>query len=615
MQFATTYRFRLCSAVLLLLGCLAIPAIAERPAATRLLPRETFVVVRIPDAKELYESSQQTALGRMAQDEQIRPLLEDLYGSAAEAYSEVEDEVGASLADILGLPQGEVVFAIVPTESGPPALVVIMDVGEKAEVAEKLVARGEEALREEGATRTTEKHGDVEIVVHQFNTDEQRTVAHFLRDETVVAASEVETAKALLTAWDTLSGAEAAAAPISSLADNSEYAAIMHRCRGKKDERPHLMWYANVIPMIKASTRGNIGAQAGLAMLPTLGLDGLHSMGGSLTFATEQFDVITHLHVLLDHPRRGVIKMIALRPGDMTPEPWVPADAASYLTLHWDVQTAYNEMAKLYDSFFNDGAWSNVVKTRVSDNLGMDIENDLIPALDGRFTHTTWIEKPANMDSRVPLFAFKLNDADSFESALEKLVEKFKDNLEEKEHGGVAYWQVKREEPTAEAEATDADSEDETEDQPPRRRRFRRPQPCMAILGDYLVMCPRANILEQAISAKNAGSASLADQLDFKLIASRIKRDSRGGQPAMLLFDRPEEGMRMLYDIATNDDNRTRWAERAEENQFFAAINGAFNDHPLPPFEVISKYLAPGGGSLTSDESGLHYVGFSLKRQ
>jgi hypothetical protein len=139
-----------CAATFLLTSLLAATAVADRPAATRLLPLETFVLVRIPDANELYESSRQTALGRMMQDKQIKPLLEDLYGSAADAYAEIEDEVGASLADILSLPQGEVVFAVVPTESGPPALVVLLDVGDKAEIAEKLLTRGEEALREEG---------------------------------------------------------------------------------------------------------------------------------------------------------------------------------------------------------------------------------------------------------------------------------------------------------------------------------------------------------------------------------------------------------------------------------------------------------------------------------
>ena len=36
---------------------------------------------------------------------------------------------------------------------------------------------------------------------------------------------------------------------------------------------------------------------------------------------------------------------------------------------------------------------------------------------------------------------------------------------------------------------------------------------------------------------------------------------------------------------------------------------------PLPPFPVLAQYLAPGGGMLTSDETGIHYTGFVLKRK
>jgi hypothetical protein len=35
----------------------------------------------------------------------------------------------------------------------------------------------------------------------------------------------------------------------------------------------------------------------------------------------------------------------------------------------------------------------------------------------------------------------------------------------------------------------------------------------------------------------------------------------------------------------------------------------------LPPFEVLQRYLAPGGTVVVDDETGLHYTDFSLRRK
>ena len=39
------------------------------------------------------------------------------------------------------------------------------------------------------------------------------------------------------------------------------------------------------------------------------------------------------------------------------------------------------------------------------------------------------------------------------------------------------------------------------------------------------------------------------------------------------------------------------------------------DEQPLPPFAVLQRYLAPGGVTVTDDETGLHYTAFSLRRK
>jgi hypothetical protein len=82
-----------------------------------------------------------------------------------------------------------------------------------------------------------------------------------------------------------------------------------------------------------------------------------------------------------------------------------------------------------------------------------------------------------------------------------------------------------------------------------------------------------------------------------------------------LSFDQPEEGMRLLYDLATSENVRERLATAAEGNRALEALDRALKDNPLPPFAVIAKFLAPGGSLLTNDETGFHYTSFTLKRR
>lgn len=73
--------------------------------------------------------------------------------------------------------------------------------------------------------------------------------------------------------------------------------------------------------------------------------------------------------------------------------------------------------------------------------------------------------------------------------------------------------------------------------------------------------------------------------------------------------------MRSFYELATSPTTRRRLDELAQSNQGLRLLNDALRDNPLPPFSVIAKYLAPGGGMLVSDQSGLHYTAFVLRRE
>lgn len=581
--------------VLLIAGMILVPAGqrsagAARPAAEHLLPERTVVFLRIADRQELVEQFQQTALGRIGQDPQIGALLKQLYGSAVEASGNLEQATGLSLDELLALPQGEFCFAIVAPPTGAPAVVLLVEVGERSASAKRLLDSVEMRLINQGFAKSGEILGDTELKSFHQQADRNRSLAYFQRDGVMALMTNTELAKEILLVWN---GQEA-----QTLADSPKFSAIMRRSLGTKDEPHQLTWFVDPIELFRSIGRGNPGAQIGLAMLPSLGLDGLQGIGGSVVMATEEFDILLHTHVLLNNPRHGVLEMAALEARDTTPENWVPVDAASYMTLHWNFEKTYAAFRDLYDDFRGDGALAADIRQRISDPLDVDFERDLLSVAEGPVTYVSWMEPPARVNSQSRLIGIKVNDSAAATATLERIVQKYDTMFQKSSFGGVPYYQQ-----SDANQGPDSDSP-----------LVRRADPCIAILGEYLLLTDSSKLLHQAIMARSDTSRSLASALDYKLVASKISRLALPNKPCMIRFTRPEKGMQTLYDLAASQEMRDALAAQSETSRFSKALFDALNNNPLPPFPAIAKHLAPGGGLLTDDDSGFHYISFSLRR-
>jgi hypothetical protein len=573
-----------------LIALLALPrlATAERPVAPKLLPERTLALLRVTDTPLLIERFRETALGRIGQDEEVKPLVSKLYATAQEFWTEIEDRVGLPLDQLLKVPQGEIALAFVAPPEQSPAVVVLLDVKDQMPQAKKLLERGEQFLTENGGSKAMEQIEGQDVAVYTGRDGNQ--VFLIERDGALVLVSTRDVTKFVLTAWE--GRAE------KTLADNNQYNSVMSRCAGAVDDPPQVTWFIDPIEGIRTVGRGGPGATF-LALIPVLGLDGVKGAGGSMTFATGEFDDVQHFHILLENPRSGVLEMVALSSGDTTPESWVPADVVSYTTLHWKLDQTYDVAARLYNSLSNEGAFQDEVQRRVSDRIGVDFEKEVLPALEGRATLVQWVEKPVRLNSITTLVGVKLKDPAAFRPTLDKVLEKFAENVEKASYGGTTYWSIK------------VPEQPMNENGP----MLRQPTPCVAILNDYLIMTDSTPALEAAIKTQSQPSTSLGNELDYKLIASKISRQQGGDAPGMVQFSRPEEGLRFWYELATSDNARNRLARGAENNRYLQQVEQALKDSPLPPFAVLAKYMAPSGGMMVSDETGLHYSTFTLRRK
>jgi hypothetical protein len=291
--------------------------------------------------------------------------------------------------------------------------------------------------------------------------------------------------------------------------------------------------------------------------------------------------------------------------GDATPEPWVPSDVLGYMTINWDLHASWEKGSKVYDSYFGEGRAGEQIGRVVKERLDVDFEKELLPAIAGRITLVQWSEPPARFNSGANVVAVKLTDAKAFEPLLERVVAKYPERFGKESFTGTTYYTIDL------PRGPNAPEDNEN---------IRLPTPCLAVVGDYLIFSDSVKFFEHCVKTMSTGKA-LANEVDYKLIASKIARQAGGGKPGFVQFSRPEEGMKLLYDLATSDNTKRNLADQAENNRsefgrdVFKRLDDTLKKNPLPPFKVLAKYLAPAGAMMTQDETGFHYMTFGLKRK
>jgi hypothetical protein len=580
-----------------MLSTISAPLFAARPTAARLLPENTVMMFSVGNVRVLAEKFMNTNLGRMSQDPQLKPLFETLYGSLNETVDAMKAVIGLSLSDIVALPQGEITYAFVATEEHPLACVFIFDAGDQIANARTLVNLFKKSLNDSDRKVREETIGDVLCTIYEQNDgDQANTIILFEKDSAIALCQTIEVAKQVLDLWNEKKGAR-------SLAENAAYAAIANRCRGTKDEEPQFVWFVDPVGIMKGVARDNLEMQLALAALPALGVDGLSGVGGSVILDTEQYDSIVQLHVALASPRTGAIKAVAFEPGSTKPERWTPSDVASYATVHWNFEKSLGTVEKIYDSFHAEGDFAKNFD-EFNKETGVDLQKEIVPALDGRVTYINWIEKTSAGPNSQYLVAFKLKDKEKAVETIQKLLEimKKKDeqgNIKTKSFAGNSYYYSD----------PPAPSVPEGAEPPPMQKT------CVGILEDYLLISSHEGVYRQVLTTAAGEAKSLEDELDYKLVARKLERVAGENKPAMFFFQRPEETFRYLYELATSDSAKAGIRQEAEGNPMWGSINSALEKNPLPPFSVLQKYLSPAGSVVIDDETGIHFMHFTLKRK
>jgi hypothetical protein len=582
-----------------------------------LYPADTLVFVRIAHGRAFIERFTDTATGRLLKDPKLQPFVDRLYGSMSEVYAdEAEEKVGLSLDEIRNLPQGEIAFGVIPKATGIPAFAVLFDLGDDPTGGHRLLERVYSKLRDEGSEFIEETVDGTTITTIRQGDIEDRSISILEKDNTVVAATDVEVLRGILSRWNGTENSTDASEVAQSLAQNADFATIVRECRRPQDEPPQLIGYANPIELLREIGRHDGGGlNIALATFPALGLNGIKGAGISMTVATPEYDDLSHMHLLLENPRAGVLQLIAFQTGTTTPQPWVPDDIENYITWNWDVEGFFAKLTALVDKFYYPGGFEERIDKNVSQQLGIDFRTEVIDQLAGRFTWLTAYNQPAKFNGQRNLFCAQVKDEAAAEETLNRVVAKFSEQFERREFGKAHYFALKPQ---------------WLEDMPEEQRPF---EPAIAVFDGYLFMSYSCQLMERAIATRDGTQPALADSIEYKLTTSKLLRESTGTTPVMVSFSRFEASLRNWYSVLKSDETRLKldeWGtgpppaenegdEEAQEprrpNRFFAALAECLEEEELPPFDELVKYTAPGGGVIYDTDTGIHAMSFTLRRE
>ncbi|HMP79952.1 MAG TPA: hypothetical protein PKD54_10910 [Pirellulaceae bacterium] len=594
---------------MLLAGAPVTWAQSERPTTEDLLPENAVAYLQVHNIRGMFEDMQRTNFGRMLADEKVAPLAQDLYSQAREAYEEyAQEQVGLTWDDLQNLPTGEICFAVIAPRRADLQYVLFFDIDPELGAADRVLNRTKEATEDFGGMIEEDSIEDVtltSIIPPGGNVK----FTHFQKGNTIVVSTDRKLSEQILQRWD-----GQAVEGTRPLSQNRKFITIMNRCRSTRDLPATMRFFVDPIELAKGATRGDLGAQFVINLLPTLGLDGLLAIGGTSIMDEQEFESVAHVHFLMANPRAGILEMFAFKPADYRPPLWASKDCYNYFSTSLDFQKFYFELSRIVDAIAGEGTMQAQVESNFESELGLDLREDVLAAFSGRMTLVNWMSEPVTANSQTTGFGLGIADEEKAEHLLKTIIERInRDNLEqgeegpifEEKHRGITYWVVENEF---------------------RRRRFeeqrgggagielREPIPSFAIVGDALLITDSEEFIRHAIETHAGDHMALQDEPQMADVTARLTRLLGTDMPCGVMYSDPRPTLRWVLNLAQSEGAREFLNSDDEyEEPMLRRFKRGLRDNPPPTFEDIEKYIAPSGGFMTSDDTGFHFLIFQLK--
>ena len=623
-----------------------VEAAGFAPSET-VFPATTRVWVSAPDPRRLRENFDNTDYGQLLQDPQMRPFVESVRDQARKAGRQRLGKLGLSFEDLASVPGGEVALGVIEPAAGRLATVILVDTTGHDDEASRLVETIGERLVERKATKTTSTSGNgttmtIYDVPQEPGAALPTRVAIVLRPDALVVGDDpavvMQTASSL-------------AGRADGLATVASYKAVCDRCADKVSATAApIRWFVDPLGFARAVQAANPPREKRkgpdyVAILGRQGFDAVKAVGGVIVLDDGLHD-LRH-HTLVHAPPLEGRKAFAAdryklaarmlqfpNTARLEPPSWVPRDVSSWVTMQWDMKTAFESAESLVDDVVGEkGVFDDVIASLKEDPDGpqIDVANELVGCLGTRVSIISDHTMPIDVDSERLVIAIETHNPEQVAKTVAKSMSTDPD-MRKVEFNGHVIWELidrtdsipKLEIETPGLISAHADSEADSE-APGRRGRLRDreekllPHSAVTIAHGHLLVASHRDFLERVLATSGDGG-TLADTGDFGVVTEELAR-LFPGETALRSFGRGDETIRPAYEML-------RRGEMPKSKSLMGQLlNVALGDgkegsvreqridgSTLPEFDVIQRYLGAAGVGMETVPEGWYIAGVALPR-
>lgn len=411
--------------ILLLALCgLCLGARAAVLPPEKLLPRDTVLVVTMPDSIAAWAMVTNSSYGRLWADPALKPFKDKFIAKFTNDFlAPLQRNLNLSLSDYQGLAQGQATFALVPvTLPDKPeqhvAKIFLLDTKGGAARLRTNLAAIRQKWAAAGKPMQARKIRDVDFTTLMLSAADMDKLltnpgADQGADKTSGARTELTFGQvdSLLLVSDAAPAIEKvlsrqAGGLVPGLDENplfqSDFAARLHGA-------PFYAWanlksFIDIMTKIPAADADDAGANPAGPMLTSTGLDGLTS--ACFTYRSLPEGMAAQLFVgVPESKRHGIFSALAPEPRYANPPPFVPADTMKFWRWRVNISQGWTELEKMLNNISPQyGSVINYILQTAgkSKDEKYDLKSELLSNLGDDIIH---YEKPPQGDTLADLNA------------------------------------------------------------------------------------------------------------------------------------------------------------------------------------------------------------------
>ncbi|MCG8449301.1 MAG: DUF3352 domain-containing protein [Pirellulales bacterium] len=605
----------------------------------RLMAPSTRGYLSIKDINKLHELWLQTQMGQLAQDEAMKPFVEDMKRQLRSKITGVRNKLGLELADLKNVAGGEIALGLVERENDRAAIALIVDVtGRRKQLDSLLKKIDKELTKKRKATKALAEKSGVEITTYQIpakkEPDVLRTAVFFVKENMLCATDSPDEAEEMLRRFGGKS---------EGLSSVQPYQETMRRCsKEAKGLQPELRWfvdpfgYARAVRSLAPKDRKQYGKNY-VNILREQGFDAIQGLGGFVNLAVAGSYELLHRTSVYAPPISGEPEKyrLAMRmmkfPNrkDMTAHKWLPRKLATYRTFNCDLSSAFEYFDTLFDAIAGyEEAFAGVLEGLERDPYGpqVDVRKDFVAHLGERVILVTDYEVPITPKCERFMIVVELTNEEAVAETVEKFM-KSDPHASQTDFEGKVVWEIQEvEEDVMEIDITSSDLDlletvQETASQEVASN-SQSEASAVCVTADHLFIASHASFLKDVL-ANDEEQDRLRNTADYREVERRLSRLLPGNN-SVKSFMRMDEAFRPVYELLRQGKmpesetllgrllNRLLTPPDDEEEGILREqkIDGS----QLPEFEMVRRYFGPAGTVIRSEEDGWFVVGASLNK-